>query len=178
MHSAASAAAVLMGTCTLHVVLMCSACIELLGHLLDAEYVEDCYRTALLQSIALELHLNLHSFSEKTPSATGNVTSVGLQTHFAAAWDCREGAMVKQRMTTADVAGEVACLRQRVLGMRVANLYDLNSKVSRSDSICVNIIVVRFDHHSCRHAASSMPFGTQRYCADCVQQFASDHDCM
>ena len=38
--------------------------------------------------------------------------------------------MVKQRMTTADVAGEVACLRQRgVLGMRVANLYDLNSKV-------------------------------------------------
>ncbi|KAL3145238.1 hypothetical protein ABBQ32_000984 [Trebouxia sp. C0010 RCD-2024] len=32
-------------------------------------------------------------------------------------------------MTTADVAGEVACLRQRgVLGMRVANLYDLNSK--------------------------------------------------
>ena len=39
--------------------------------------------------------------------------------------------MVKQRMTTADVAGEVACLRQRVLGMRVANLYDLNSKVNR-----------------------------------------------
>ncbi len=37
--------------------------------------------------------------------------------------------MVKQRMATADVAGEVACLRQRVLGMRVANLYDLNSKV-------------------------------------------------
>ena len=38
--------------------------------------------------------------------------------------------MVKQRMTTADVAGEVACLRQRgVLGMRGANLYDLNSKV-------------------------------------------------
>ncbi|KAL0046515.1 hypothetical protein WJX82_002614 [Trebouxia sp. C0006] len=36
--------------------------------------------------------------------------------------------MVKQRMATADVAGEVACLRQRVLGMRVANLYDLNSK--------------------------------------------------
>lgn len=37
--------------------------------------------------------------------------------------------MVKQRMATADVAGEVACLRQRVLGMRVANVYDLNSKV-------------------------------------------------
>ncbi|KAA6417988.1 MAG: nuclear export mediator factor NEMF-like isoform X1, partial [Trebouxia sp. A1-2] len=36
--------------------------------------------------------------------------------------------MVKQRMATADVAGEVACLRQRVLGMRVANVYDLNSK--------------------------------------------------
>lgn len=41
--------------------------------------------------------------------------------------------MVKQRMTTADVAGEVACLRQSLLGMRVANLYDLNSKVYRPD---------------------------------------------
>lgn len=29
--------------------------------------------------------------------------------------------MVKQRMTTADVAGEVACLRQKLIGMRVAN---------------------------------------------------------
>ena len=48
-----------------------------------------------------------------------------------AARSCRATlTMVKQRMTTADVAGEVACLRQRgVLGMRVANLYDLNSKV-------------------------------------------------
>ncbi|BDA50353.1 probable nuclear export mediator factor Nemf [Coccomyxa sp. Obi] len=36
--------------------------------------------------------------------------------------------MVKQRMSTADVAGEVACLRQSVLGMRVANVYDVNSK--------------------------------------------------
>lgn len=37
--------------------------------------------------------------------------------------------MVKQRMSTADVAGEVACLRHSVLGMRVANVYDVNSKV-------------------------------------------------
>ena len=46
--------------------------------------------------------------------------------------------MVKQRMTTADVAGEVACLRQRVLGMRVANLYDLNSKVLPQPTVCIN----------------------------------------
>lgn len=37
--------------------------------------------------------------------------------------------MVKQRMSTADVAGEVACLRQSILGMRVANVYDVNAKV-------------------------------------------------
>ena len=37
--------------------------------------------------------------------------------------------MVKQRMTTADVAAEVACLRQRILGMRLANFYDINPKV-------------------------------------------------
>lgn len=36
---------------------------------------------------------------------------------------------MKQKMSTADVAGEVACLRQRVLGMRLANIYDVNSKV-------------------------------------------------
>ena len=47
--------------------------------------------------------------------------------------------MVKQRMTTADVAGEVACLRQRVLGMRVANLYDLNSKVVLAE-FCIRLI--------------------------------------
>ena len=37
--------------------------------------------------------------------------------------------MVKQRMSTADVAAEAACLRQRLLGMRVANIYDVNAKV-------------------------------------------------
>lgn len=37
--------------------------------------------------------------------------------------------MVKQRMSTADVAAESACLRQRLLGMRVANIYDVNAKV-------------------------------------------------
>jgi len=37
--------------------------------------------------------------------------------------------MVKQRMTSADVAGEVACLQHKVLGMRLANIYDINAKV-------------------------------------------------
>lgn len=37
--------------------------------------------------------------------------------------------MPKQRMSTADVVAEVACIRQRCLGMRVANIYDLNSRV-------------------------------------------------
>lgn len=36
---------------------------------------------------------------------------------------------MKQKMSTADVAGEVACLRQRIIGMRLANIYDVNSKV-------------------------------------------------
>ena len=37
--------------------------------------------------------------------------------------------MVKQRFSSADVAAEAACLRQRCLGMRVANVYDINPKV-------------------------------------------------
>ena len=37
------------------------------------------------------------------------------------------GRMVKQRLSTADVAGECACLR-RCLGMRLANVYDINAK--------------------------------------------------
>ena len=37
--------------------------------------------------------------------------------------------MVKQRMSTADIAAEVACLKNRIVGMRVANIYDVNSKV-------------------------------------------------
>ena len=36
--------------------------------------------------------------------------------------------MVKQRFSSADVAAEVSCL-QRCLGMRVANVYDINPKV-------------------------------------------------
>lgn len=39
--------------------------------------------------------------------------------------------MVKQRFTSADVAAEVACVRQRCLGMRVANVYDINPKVQQ-----------------------------------------------
>ena len=38
--------------------------------------------------------------------------------------------MVKQRFSSADVAAEAACLRQRCLGMRVANVYDINPKAS------------------------------------------------
>jgi hypothetical protein len=37
--------------------------------------------------------------------------------------------MVKQRMASADVAAEVACLRQNIIGLRLANMYDLNPKV-------------------------------------------------
>jgi predicted ribosome quality control (RQC) complex YloA/Tae2 family protein len=36
---------------------------------------------------------------------------------------------MKQRMSIADVAGEVACLRARLLNMRVVNVYDINPKV-------------------------------------------------
>ncbi|KAK9797102.1 hypothetical protein WJX73_010610 [Symbiochloris irregularis] len=36
--------------------------------------------------------------------------------------------MVKQRMSAADVAAAASCLRKRVLGMRVANIYDVNAK--------------------------------------------------
>jgi hypothetical protein len=37
--------------------------------------------------------------------------------------------MVKQRMASADVAAEIACLRQSIIGLRLANMYDLNPKV-------------------------------------------------
>ncbi len=37
--------------------------------------------------------------------------------------------MVKTRMSGADVAAEVACLRAKILGLRVANVYDINAKV-------------------------------------------------
>ena len=37
--------------------------------------------------------------------------------------------MVKSRMTTADVAAQVSCLRYRLIGMRLANVYDLSAKV-------------------------------------------------
>lgn len=37
--------------------------------------------------------------------------------------------MPKQRMATADIAAEVACLRQRgIVGMRVTNIYDISPK--------------------------------------------------
>ena len=36
--------------------------------------------------------------------------------------------MVKQRFSTADCAAEIGCLKQRVLGFRLANIYDINPK--------------------------------------------------
>ena len=48
--------------------------------------------------------------------------------------------MVKQRMSTADVAGETACLRQKLLGIRVANIYDVNPKVRVSrPTVCMTV---------------------------------------
>ena len=43
--------------------------------------------------------------------------------------------MVKQRMSTADIAAEVACLKNRIVGMRVANIYDVNSKVGAQHTV-------------------------------------------
>ncbi|PSC75362.1 nuclear export mediator factor Nemf-like isoform X1 [Micractinium conductrix] len=69
--------------------------------------------------------------------------------------------MVKQRFSSADVAAEAACLRQRCLGMRVANVYDINPKTyvlklarSGEDSDKVLLLVesgVRF------HTIEAMP---------------------
>lgn len=44
----------------------------------------------------------------------------------------KHAEMVKQRMNVADVACEVACLKKRIIGMRVANIYDLSPKVAAS----------------------------------------------
>lgn len=37
--------------------------------------------------------------------------------------------MVKHRFSTHDVAAEVGCLKQKFLGFRLANVYDINAKV-------------------------------------------------
>lgn len=39
-------------------------------------------------------------------------------------------SMVKHRFSTHDVAAEVGCLKQKFLGMRLANIYDINAKAS------------------------------------------------
>lgn len=44
--------------------------------------------------------------------------------------------MVKQRMASADVAGEVSCLKEKILGLRLANIYDLNAKVGTGSNAC------------------------------------------
>lgn len=36
---------------------------------------------------------------------------------------------MKQRMNSADIAAEAACVAPRIEGMRVSNVYDLNAKV-------------------------------------------------
>lgn len=58
------------------------------------------------------------------------------------------GVMVKQRFSTSDVAAEVGCLRRKALGMRLANLYDINAKVlpggsvtSMKMSICLKMVL-------------------------------------
>lgn len=43
--------------------------------------------------------------------------------------------MVKHRFSTHDVAAEVGCLKQKFLGMRLANIYDINAKVSLSQQL-------------------------------------------
>lgn len=47
--------------------------------------------------------------------------------------------MTKQRFTSADVAGEAACLRARVLGMRLANLYDIDAKVREACGVHMTV---------------------------------------
>lgn len=49
---------------------------------------------------------------------------------------------MKQRMASADVAGEVSCLKQRIIGLRLANLYDLNAKVSDLSVQCLTCVVL------------------------------------
>lgn len=46
---------------------------------------------------------------------------------------------MKQRMASADVAGEISCLKQRIIGLRLANLYDLNAKVSSQAAVRTTI---------------------------------------
>ena len=36
---------------------------------------------------------------------------------------------MKQKLSTIDVAAEAACLRARILGMRVVNVYDIDARV-------------------------------------------------
>ena len=45
---------------------------------------------------------------------------------------------MKQRMTSVDVAGEAACLHAKLLGLRVANIYDINAKVMRASLVGVS----------------------------------------
>lgn len=48
---------------------------------------------------------------------------------------------MKQRMASADVAGEVSCLKEKVVGMRLANLYDLNAKVGQLLDTIMNRLI-------------------------------------
>ena len=53
--------------------------------------------------------------------------------------------MVKQRMGTLDVVAETACLRQRLLGMRLANAYDVDAKVTacaKRVNVCAGLLLL------------------------------------
>ena len=78
--------------------------------------------------------------------------------------------MVKQRFSSADVAAEAACLRQRCLGMRVANVYDINPKVGGglALSICTHsqsVLPASCNQapHCFKHCPASLPCILQTY---------------
>lgn len=72
--------------------------------------------------------------------------------------------MVKHRFSTHDVAAEVGCLKQQFLGMRLANIYDINAKVGYiQEDINILIILLKiftaFFHSNsciCQHSNSDM----------------------
>ena len=60
-----------------------------------------------MQTLAVQLYMHIRSY-----------TRSGTEIH----------CMVKQRFSTADCAAEIGCLKRRVLGFRLANIYDINPK--------------------------------------------------
>jgi len=62
---------------------------------------------------------------------------------------------MKVRMASTDVAAEVACLKQKLLGMRLANMYDLNPKVR--PSVFTGLVSLYPDGAWNAHAGSKPP---------------------